>query len=116
LDADGVTVWHEQEAIRRLVLEAFEDCDADVFLFGSRASGAARERSDYDVGFLAGAALPSERFADLRERLEELPIPSHVELVDFRGVSDKFSATVLERRDLQVWKRRQTNSLFTSTS
>ncbi len=50
-DPDGVTVWEEFEGLRRLVLRAFEGVDADVFLFGSRATGAAGEVSDWDIGY-----------------------------------------------------------------
>lgn len=110
---DGVTVWHEREAIRQLVLEAFAGVDADVFLFGSQATGEAGPRSDYDVGYWAEGAAPRARLAELGERLEELPIPSHVELVDFRQVTEAFAAMVLEREDVDVWKKRSGNSLFT---
>lgn len=111
---DGAVVWHEREAIRRAVLETFRDIDADIFLFGSRASGAARNRSDYDVGFLAGEPVPAERLSHLRGHLEELPIPSHVEVVDFCTVPQPFADLVLEHREeLEVWKTRQSNSLFT---
>lgn len=76
--------------------------------------GEAHERSDYDIGFLATDSLPGVRMARLRDDLEELPIPGHVELVDFRTVPEGFSRLVLaHREDLEVWKKRRTNSLFT---
>ncbi|MGI9863015.1 nucleotidyltransferase domain-containing protein [Moorella naiadis] len=52
-EPDGITVLHEKEAIRRRVLEAFKNIDADVFLFGSQVSGTAGPYSDYDIGVLA---------------------------------------------------------------
>lgn len=113
LDPDGVTVWHEKEAIRHFVLDAFAKCDADVFLFGSRASGEAREGSDYDVGYWADYPPSATRLALLRETLEELPIPSHVDLVDFRNVADEFMQIALENNEVEIWKRRSKNSIFT---
>lgn len=111
---DGVTIWHETVAIRRLVLEAFRDVDADIFLFGSRASGAVRERSDYDVGFFTDEVVSGARLSELREGLSELPIPSHVDLVDFHRVPKRFADAVLNRKEtLEVWKAKQGNSLFT---
>ncbi|MBE0618055.1 MAG: nucleotidyltransferase domain-containing protein [Proteobacteria bacterium] len=106
-------MWHEQEAIRRLVLESFREVDADIFLFGSRASGKAREHSDYDVGFVAAEPVSGRLLSALRDRLEDLPIPNHVELVDFCRVPERFSGMVLrQKEDLKVWKTRRENSLF----
>ena len=113
IDRDGATVWHEKEAIRRIVLEAFLDYDADVFLFGSRASGEAEKRSDYDVAYWADHDPSASQLARLRENLEELPIPAHVDIVDFKSVPDEFMRLVLEERKVEIWKRRSKNSIFT---
>jgi predicted nucleotidyltransferase len=112
LDRDGIIVWHEREAIKRMVLEAFSDYDADVFLFGSRATRKARERSDYDVGYRADHDLRPSRLAQLEEELEDLPIPSHVDLVDFQVVPDEFSRMVFKKRQVEIWKKRYRNSIF----
>jgi len=112
LDRDGITVWHEREAIKHMVIEAFSGCDADVFLFGSRATRKARERSDYDVGYRADHALRPSRLAQLKEELEELPIPSHVDLVNFQTVPDEFSRMVFKKRQVEIWKKRYRNSIF----
>ena len=116
LDDDGVTVWHERAGIRKLALQAFRDVDSDVFLFGSRASGKAGPRADYDVGFSSADPVPRALLSELAERLEELPIPSHVEVVDFDDVAEEFLEMVLAKRDIEIWKRRETSSLFTSAS
>lgn len=49
----------------------------DVLLFGSRAKGTARERSDIDIA-VAGA----ESFELLAEKVEELPTLYRVDLVN----------------------------------
>ncbi len=111
---DGIAVWHEREAIKHMVLEAFSDCDADVFLFGSRATRKAREHSDYDVGYNADHSPNPSRLAKLKEELEDLPIPSHVDLVDFREVPDEFFNMVFKkRREIEIWKKKPGNSIFT---
>lgn len=112
LDRDGITVWHEREAIKHMVIEAFSGCDADVFLFGSRATRKARERSDYDVGYRADHDLRPSRLAQLKEELEDLPIPSHVDLVNFQAVPDEFSRMVFKKRQVEIWKKRYRNSIF----
>lgn len=111
MDKDGVTIWHEKEAIRRMILKTFDACDADLFLFGSRASEEASDRSDYDVGYFSDSPPKASVLAQLKEDLEELPIPAHVELVDFRDLPEEFIRMVLEKK-VELWKKKSENSLF----
>lgn len=109
-EADGVTIIHEKEAIRRRVLAAFEGIEADIFLFGSQVDGSARRGSDYDVGYYAVQPVPSAVLGYLAEELEELPIPARVDLVDFSRVREEFASEALKK--VEIWKKRQMNSLF----
>lgn len=111
LGADGLTVYHERDAIRQRVLEAFDGVDADVFLFGSQAQGTAGERSDYDIGYWSAEKIPPGVLASLAEQLEEWPIPSRVDLVDFSLTSDSFAKIALQG-GVEIWKKRRQNSLF----
>ncbi|MDW7710106.1 MAG: nucleotidyltransferase domain-containing protein [Deferrisomatales bacterium] len=111
---DGLTVRHERDAIRLLVLEFFRDLDADVFLFGSRGAGGGWEGSDYDIGFRTRDPVPAGKLSQLRESLEDLPIPSRVELVDFGAVPGRFAELVLQgKRGVEIWKTGRKSSLFT---
>ncbi len=112
-DPDGQTVWHEKEAIKQIVLRAFFDCEADVFLFGSQVSGKTGRGSDYDVGYWCETAVSAAERAQLTEALEELPIPAHVELVDFQQVPEEFRKLVIETGAVELWKKRSKNSIFT---
>ena len=112
LGEDGLTVHHERDAICQKVLEAFDGVDADLFLFGSQAQGTAGERSDYDIGFWAAEKIPPGILASLAEQLEEWPIPSRVDLVDFSLVPDSFVKIALQG-GVEIWKKRRRNSLFT---
>ena len=110
MDPDGVTVWEESEGLRRLVLRAFEGVDADVFLFGSRATGAAGEVSDWDIGYRCVGPPPRGRLLRLEEELEELPLPTAVEFVDFADVPADFQRLVLAK-GVKVWKRASKSSI-----
>ena len=61
-----------------------------VFLFGSRASGTADRRSDFDIGVDAGRSLSARDMTDLREAFDAAPLLARVDVVDFTQVSDEF--------------------------
>ncbi|MCD6554099.1 MAG: nucleotidyltransferase domain-containing protein [Anaerolineae bacterium] len=67
-----------------------------VVLFGSRATGHAREGSDYDVGVLRQEGIiPAEDFLKLAYRLSQVLGMGNVDLVDLRRASPllKYEAT-----------------------
>ncbi len=110
---DGVTVYHEREAIKISVLAAFITIDADIFLFGSQATGKAHARSDYDIGYYTEEKVPIHIIVHLKEKLEDMPIPASVDLVDFSTISEEFKRIAL-KGGVEIWKQKQKNSLFLS--
>ncbi len=74
--------WALDEA-RRLATDAVRDTGIAVYLFGSRARGAARRFADIDIALAAGdRPVPRDLLALLREQFEESRIPYRVDLVD----------------------------------
>ncbi len=76
--------WALDEA-RRLGTDAVRDTDIAVYLFGSRARGAARRFADIDIAIALDAGdrpVPRDLLALLREQVEESHIPYRVDLVD----------------------------------
>jgi uncharacterized protein len=68
-----------------------------VFLFGSRATGSAGERSDIDIGIEGPAPVARAALAAILDELEEAPTLYTIEVVDFARVSEKFRQ-IAERR------------------
>ncbi len=68
-----------------------------VFLFGSRATGRATERSDYDIGIEAETALSPGVIFAIEEDLDRLPDLHTVEVVDFHRVSEAFRRVAKEK-------------------
>ena len=68
-----------------------------VFLFGSRATGSAGERSDVDIGIEGPAAVPRAALAAIHEELDEAPTLYTIEVVDSARVPEKFRR-VADRR------------------
>ena len=90
------------EELRRMVLDALGEHDAEVWLFGSCARGEALQHSDIDVAILPADGLPSGFFSDLAESAEESPIPYDVDIVDLRSAAPSLIEEV--RREGVKWK------------
>jgi len=61
-----------------------------VFLFGSRARGQGRDRSDFDIGVIGDNPLPVQDFYAIEDQLEDLPTLYKIDWVDFNRASDRF--------------------------
>jgi|SRR5277367_6194559 uncharacterized protein len=72
------------DELRRMVLGALGDREAEVWLFGSCARGEVFQHSDIDIAVLPRRELPSGFFSDLAELIEQSSIPYDVDLVDLR--------------------------------
>ncbi len=67
-----------------------------VMLFGSRARGEARERSDFDIGLLGPRPVPAALLAKLQDELESLPTLIRFDVVDLGRVSAEFRGAALD--------------------
>lgn len=67
-----------------------------VVLFGSRAQGNAKSRSDFDLGVVGNTPLPLEDFFAIQDMLDELPTLYRIDWVDFARVSERFRAQALK--------------------
>jgi predicted nucleotidyltransferase len=68
-----------------------------VFLFGSRAAGRTRPRSDYDIGVIGPAALPARDFFAIEDELDALPTLHKIDWVDFNRVTPRFRERVVKQ-------------------
>ena len=77
------------KAMIREVVAAFsaELGQARVVIFGSRAAGLARERSDFDVAIEGHGPVDVRVLAKLRQAIDELPTLYQVDLVDLALVA-----------------------------
>lgn len=70
-----------------------------IVLFGSRAAGTARDRSDFDVGVLGDSPLPLKTFYAMEDRLDEIETLHRIDLVDFSRVSPEFRREALKKTE-----------------
>ncbi|RLB56109.1 MAG: nucleotidyltransferase domain-containing protein [Deltaproteobacteria bacterium] len=71
-----------------------------VVLFGSRARGTARPRSDYDLGLLGSGRLDARLLFDIRDALERLPTLARFDVVDLGRSDEQFRSRVLEHAEV----------------
>ena len=74
-----------------------------VFLFGSRTSGTARDRSDFDVGVLGDTPLPLATFYKMEDLFEEIPTLYRIDWVDLNRVSPEFRREALKQTEV-LWR------------
>ena len=89
-----------KEQIRRQVARAGRQLVGyRVFLFGSRACGMARPRSDFDVGVMGPAPLPPAVFQQIEDWLDEIDTLYRIDWVDMNRVTAAFRAEAMRQTD-----------------
>lgn len=88
-----------EEKLKKLIEEVFArhlpNEEYRLFFFGSRVKGNNSPRSDIDLGFEGGQALPAGLKLDIEEELQNLPTLYKIDLVDFKTVSEDFKKSAL---------------------
>ena len=88
--------------IKALVMRALNGKSCAVYLFGSRATGAARPASDFDVAVLAAEDISCE-LSVARDMLDESNIPFKVDVVDLRLAAPAFRRAA-QTQGILLWK------------
>ncbi len=88
--------------IKAILTRALGGKPCVVYLFGSRATGAAQPASDFDIAVLANDDISCELSA-ARDMLEESNIAVKVDVVDLRLAAPAFRHTV-QAEGVLLWK------------
>ena len=72
--------------------------DREVWAFGSRATGNARETSDLDLVIIGETPLEFETLAALRDAFSESKIPYRVDVVDWATTSESFRKIIQQEK------------------
>lgn len=81
----------------RTILRRHLPAGYHAFIFGSRATGAARPGSDWDIGIMGPDELPLRTLGSISEELEELPTLHSFEVVDLSTVPERFREVALRK-------------------
>lgn len=71
---------------------------ANVWIFGSRASGKPKKFSDIDLAIDMGAAIPLDLQVKLEEEFTESSLPYKVDFVDIHRISEDFLVNIQQQR------------------
>ncbi|WP_447971033.1 type VII toxin-antitoxin system MntA family adenylyltransferase antitoxin [Nitrospira sp. M1] len=81
--------------IRRRILLGLMGYSAQIYLFGSWATGKNWKTSDVDVAILSDQPIPPEVLSDIRADLEDSQILCHVDLIDLSQTERHFQKHVI---------------------
>ena len=78
--------------------------DAQIFLFGSRAKGDARETSDFDIAVDAGSKISLGVIARIKDEIDELRTLKSIDIIDLNRVNPKFK-TIIRKSGVNIYDR-----------
>ncbi len=86
-----------KELIRREITKVAPELRGyRIFLFGSRATGNARERSDFDIGILGDAPVSLRTFYRIEDLLENIETLYKIDFVDLNRASPSLKREALK--------------------
>ena len=90
-----------EEEVMQMLKDLFANRKADlvrhrVLLFGSRARGDAKRRSDFDLAVDGDEPLSIQKFYEIEEALEQLPTLYSFDWVDLAKVNSRFREEALK--------------------
>jgi type I restriction enzyme S subunit len=92
----GLAADHRRLVLR--ILRAHLPDGAEAWIFGSRATGRARQYSDLDLAIDAGRPLTLDETARLSEAFRDSDLPYRVDIIDWNGINDRFRQLIAAQR------------------
>jgi predicted nucleotidyltransferase len=99
-----ITIRSEDLEIVVKVLRSCLPQGTQVWVFGSRAKGAAKRGSDLDLAIDAGRPLTSKEKSHLENDFYESNLPYKVDIVDMKDVSDTFRPYIIKEQVVLDWE------------
>ena len=94
-------VMRREDEIKKMLRSCFREFKKElagrkVILFGSRADGTARDRSDFDIGIVGPGPLPLKTFFRIEDRLDNLDTLYKLDWVDLNRADELFRDEALK--------------------
>ncbi len=72
--------------------------DLEVWIFGSRATGKAKNTSDLDIAIIANDPIDMMLLANIKDTFSESNLPFKVDIVDYGNVSPEFRKLITKEK------------------
>ena len=94
-----------EDEIKKMLRSCFSEfkkelADRTVVLFGSRADGTARDRSDFDIGIVGPDPLPQKIFFKIEDRLDQLNTLYKLDWIDLNRADVSFRNEALRHAEV----------------
>jgi len=76
--------------------------DVKVYLFGSQATGKARQSSDIDIAVERDTPISRFELAEIKNMLENSRLLKKIDIVDINDINEDFKKEILKTR--VIWK------------
>lgn len=96
----GKSVVPYKEKLIKAILYHYPE--AKIYLFGSWATGKAKESSDIDLAVDIGQIIDFYEFDRMRRTIENLDLPIKVDLVDLNNIDNNFKQYIAQ--EMIAWK------------
>ncbi|MDC3418564.1 nucleotidyltransferase family protein [Aquibacillus salsiterrae] len=90
------------DELKNIILDVLDEERVRIYLFGSWARHEEKQSSDIDIAIEPISLLPTSKWTDLIDRVEESTIPYRVEFVNLSDASDELKINV--EREGVLWK------------
>jgi type I restriction enzyme S subunit len=94
----GIDLSPDQRRIAIDILREHLPPGSKAWVFGSRATGRARQYSDLDLAIDAGQPLTLDQSASLAEAFGDSDLPYRVDVVDLRAIDERFRQVIAAAR------------------
>ena len=74
--------------------------EAEIWVFGSRVTGTAKDYSDLDLVVLEKEKLPQKQYYQLQEAFQESELPIRVDVLDWHRITPAFRNNIKENYEV----------------
>ena len=94
-----------EDEIKNMLRSCFKEFEKElagrkVVLFGSRADGTARDRSDFDIGIVGPNPLPQKIFFKIEDRLDQINTLYKLDWIDLNRADVSFRDEALRHAEV----------------
>jgi predicted nucleotidyltransferase len=93
---ETINIHPKDMVIARAILGRYVPHD-EVWAFGSRVTGTAKEHSDLDLAIITHQPLPAELWVDLKEAFTESDLSIKVDVVDWAKTTEAFRELIKKK-------------------